>query len=355
MASSSGSPFPGTVGYPVPSPGQRNWPASPSFQGPSPIQRLVQSPGSAGGITQPSPGASSVPQSSGMPRHSRTFSFNSAAATLPTLLSHDALHKLCTPSLIQGLSTNICSPMERFLGAVTLKKQIQRVLQSHDSLTNQLQVPATTEPGVIQFFSESLHYKIQLHPNTMQYLQLSVRPTEDKDQYWNQEEMRILEKYFETKVACPPFKLNAITSFLRLQTVAPTILRDFIKLLHLELRPDQSLKWQLEWCLTIHPCSMTTPGTIAFIIKQKILFFIKLTCINPATPPGQEPIFETVGIVYDKTTNQTSAVNLVRPPPANYNTISALLKSFYDYNANKVECSLYAAIRSLMASLQLKG
>lgn len=65
VASSSGSPFPGTVGYPVPSPGQRNWPASPSFQGPSPIQRLVQSPGSAGGITQPSPGASSVPQSSG--------------------------------------------------------------------------------------------------------------------------------------------------------------------------------------------------------------------------------------------------------------------------------------------------
>ncbi|XP_071839301.1 mediator of RNA polymerase II transcription subunit 14-like isoform X3 [Apostichopus japonicus] len=355
VASSAGSPYPGTVGYPVPSPGQRNWPPSPSFQGPSPIQRLVQSPGSAGGMTQPSPGAGSVPQTTGIPRHSRTFPFRSAAATLPTLLSHDALHKLCTPSMIQGLSTNMCSPMERFLGAALMKKQIQKHLQNQDaSLTNQLQVPATTEMGSIQFYSESLHYKISMHPATMQYLQLSVRAVEDKEQYWTQDELRILEKYFETKVACPPFKLNAMTSFLRLQTVSTTILKDFIKILRQELRPDQNMKWQLEWCLTIHPCYMTTPGTVAFIIKQKILFFIKLTCINPAPPPGQEPLFETVGIVYDKNANLTSAVNLVKPRPPNFTTIENHLKNWNEYNMNKQDCSLFPAIRSLMTNLQLK-
>ncbi|KAJ8030696.1 Mediator of RNA polymerase II transcription subunit 14 [Holothuria leucospilota] len=355
VASSTGSPFPGSVGYPAPSPGQRNWPASPSLQGPSPIQRLVQSPGSAGGITQQSPGSGSIPQSSGIPRHSKTLSYRTGAATLSTLLSHDALHKLFTPSLIPGLSTNLCSPLERYLGAAFLRRQLQRLLQNPDAALNSLQIINTTEIGVIQFRSESLQYRIALNTATMQYLQLQVKATEEKEQFWTQDEFRILEKYFETKVACPPFKFNNLMSFIRLQTVTTSILKDFIKLLHLELRPDQSLKWQLEWCLTIHPCDLTTPGTTAFIIKQKILFFIKLTCINPAPPPGQEPLFETVGIVYDRNTNTTSAVSLVKRSSANHNTISTLLKQWNDYNLNKTECSLYPSIRSLMSTLQLKS
>ncbi|PIK47831.1 putative mediator of RNA polymerase II transcription subunit 14 [Apostichopus japonicus] len=290
---------------------------------PSPSSSFIHTP--PPNIQLSSPGQFISPPR--IPRHSRTFPFRSAAATLPTLLSHDALHKLCTPSMIQGLSTNMCSPMERFLGAALMKKQIQKHLQNQDaSLTNQLQVPATTEMGSIQFYSESLHYKISMHPATMQYLQLSVRAVEDKEQYWTQDELRILEKYFETKVACPPFKNHDLVPS------APDGIHDDLEGLYQDSAPGAPARPEYEMAARM----------------------IKLTCINPAPPPGQEPLFETVGIVYDKNANLTSAVNLVKPRPPNFTTIENHLKNWNEYNMNKQDCSLFPAIRSLMTNLQLK-
>merc|ERR1719348_1742391 len=55
------------------------------------------------------------------------------AASVPTLLSHEALHTLCTPcSLAGGPNGYPLSPLERFFGCSTLRKHLQRIIAKED-------------------------------------------------------------------------------------------------------------------------------------------------------------------------------------------------------------------------------
>lgn len=61
------------------------------------------------------------------------------AASIPTLLSHDAFDTLLTPNRPQGLPYTVSlSPLERFLGSVYLRRNLPRLIQSesvsHDLL-----------------------------------------------------------------------------------------------------------------------------------------------------------------------------------------------------------------------------
>lgn len=56
------------------------------------------------------------------------------AASIPTILSHNALHVLLlpspTPCLVPGLAGSyLCSPLERFLGSVIMRRHLQRIIQ----------------------------------------------------------------------------------------------------------------------------------------------------------------------------------------------------------------------------------
>ena len=71
---------------------------------------------------------------------SRILPQRSWAASVPTLLSHDALFKLLTPGLLPagsntGGATALCCPMERFLGCVFLRRHMGRVVQSEESVS----------------------------------------------------------------------------------------------------------------------------------------------------------------------------------------------------------------------------
>lgn len=53
------------------------------------------------------------------------------AASIPTLLSHDAFDTLLTPNRPQGLPYTVSlSPLERFLGSVYLRRNLPRLIQS---------------------------------------------------------------------------------------------------------------------------------------------------------------------------------------------------------------------------------
>ena len=57
------------------------------------------------------------------------------AASIPTVLSHDAFNKLLSPVApsMPGLAS--ISPLEHFLGCVSLSRHMRRVVQSDDSVS----------------------------------------------------------------------------------------------------------------------------------------------------------------------------------------------------------------------------
>lgn len=63
------------------------------------------------------------------------------AASIPTILTHNALHVLLLPSptmcLVPGLAGSyLCSPLERFLGSVIMRRHLQRIIQLEPNVSS---------------------------------------------------------------------------------------------------------------------------------------------------------------------------------------------------------------------------
>ncbi|MGH0171117.1 UNVERIFIED_CONTAM: hypothetical protein FKN15_075468 [Acipenser sinensis] len=276
--------------YTMMSPSQRagNWPGSPQVSGPSPAARMTgMSPGNPS-LHSPIPDVSHSPRagtsSQTMPTNMpppRKLPQRSWAASIPTILNHNALHVLLlpspTPCLVPGLAGSyLCSPLERFLGSVIMRRHLQRIIQQEPNL----QIMNSNEPGVIMFKTEVLKCRVALNPKNYETLQLKVTP--ENTGPWSQEELQVLEKFFEMRVAGPPFKYNTLNAFTKLLGAPTHILRDCVRIMKLELFPDQAaqLKWNVQFCLTIPPSAppIAPPGTIAVVLKSKMLFFFQSAC-----------------------------------------------------------------------------
>uniref|UniRef100_A0A8D0CNS4 Mediator of RNA polymerase II transcription subunit 14 n=1 Tax=Sander lucioperca TaxID=283035 RepID=A0A8D0CNS4_SANLU len=320
--------------YAMVSPSHRGqWPGSPQVSGPSPGARIHgMSPGNPS-LHSPIPdphspraGTSNMPPPRKLPQ--RPW-----AASIPTILTHNALHVLLlpspTPCLVPGLAGSyLCSPLERFLGS----------------------------PGVIMFKTEVLKCRVALNPKNYQTLQLKVTP--ENTGPWSQEELQVLEKFFETRVAGPPFKYNTLNAFTKLLGAPTNILRDCVRIMKLELFPDQAaqLKWNVQFCLTIPPSAppIAPPGTIAVVLKSKMLFFLQLT---QRIPVPQEPVSIIVPIVYDMATGVTQQADIPRQHSSSGAAalmVSNILKRFNELHpARPGECTIFASVHELMANLAL--
>uniref|UniRef100_A0A7N9AY51 Mediator of RNA polymerase II transcription subunit 14 n=1 Tax=Mastacembelus armatus TaxID=205130 RepID=A0A7N9AY51_9TELE len=277
------------------------------------------------------------------------------AASIPTILTHNALHVLLlpspTPCLVPGLAGSyLCSPLERFLGSVIMRRHLQRIIQQELSIVN------SNEPGVIMFKTDVLKCRVALNPKNYQTLQLKVTP--ENTGPWSQEELQVLEKFFETRVAGPPFKYNTLNAFTKLLGAPTNILRDCVRIMKLELFPDQAgqLKWNVQFCLTIPPSAppIAPPGTIAVVLKSKMLFFLQLT---QRIPVPQEPMSIIVPIVYDMATGLTQQADIPRQHSSSGAAalmVSNILKRFNDVHpARQGECTIFASVHELMANLTL--
>ncbi|XP_023219267.1 mediator of RNA polymerase II transcription subunit 14-like [Centruroides sculpturatus] len=369
----SGSPFPapgGSTGnLSMSSPATGTWPGSPSMPRPSPRSLgTAQSPGSSSHPALHSPQAGSTidhkpPGVSPATSATRVLPQRSWAAAIPTLLTHKAYDLLCSPSPLPNPSLpcgtmvdsrmSAYSPLERFLGCLFMRRNLHRVIQSDESLTSL----TTTEPGVIQFKVETMQCRVSLNINTLQSLHLKLTPTAEYKDQWLGEELQILEKFFDNKVVCTPFKPNGFLAFSRILNAPVQILKNCINIMRLELFPDRSFKWSVQWCLTIPPSApkLGPPGMSAVMIKDRMLFFLQLTRIGLNLPAGVEPQTLVVPIVYDMNSNTTQLADRRDPaslsPTAPISIIRNTLKRFSDYNPQPTECSIYPAIRELLTNL----
>ncbi|XP_029175199.1 mediator of RNA polymerase II transcription subunit 14 isoform X3 [Nylanderia fulva] len=337
-----GSPFPSSQS--MASPAASNWPGSPSVPRPSPAR---QSPGH---VALHSPQASDHKTVSHM---SRVLPPRSWAGAVPTLLTHEALESLCCslphPS---GLPGPDMSPLERFLGCVYMRRQLQRFIQTDDCVTG----INSTEPGVVHFKVESLQCRVGLNPQYFQSLHIKVQPLPEYKDQWSLEELQIIEKFFDTRVAAPPYKHNTLSGFGRMLNVRFKVLKDFVQIMKLELVPglvqQQQLKWSVQLCLRIPPSTgqIVPPGSEGVhVCRSKILFFLQLTRIG-MTYPGETSF--VLPFVYDVTTNLTQLAERRDLSPA-ITAASMQLKRFAEYGANQSECSLFPAVRDLLANFTL--
>ncbi|KAJ1119040.1 hypothetical protein NDU88_007226 [Pleurodeles waltl] len=351
--------------YTMMSPNQRvgNWPGSPQVSGPSPAARITGMSPASTSLHSPIPDVSHSPRagtsSQVMPTNMpppRKLPQRSWAASIPTILTHSALHVLLLPSPTPGLvpalaGSYLCSPLERFLGSVNMRRHLQRIIQQES-----LQLINSNEPGVIMFKTDVLKCRVALNPNTNQTLQLKVTP-ENAGQ-WKPEELQNLEKFFETRVAGPPFKANTLIAFTKLLGAPTHILRDCVHIMKLELFPDQAtqLKWNVQFCLTIPPSAppIAPPGTPAVVLKSKMLFFLQLT--QKTTAP-QEAVSIIVPIIYDMASGTTQQADIPRQQNSSGAApmmVSNILKRFAEMNSPRPgDCTIFPAVRDLMANLTL--
>ncbi|XP_015606309.1 mediator of RNA polymerase II transcription subunit 14 isoform X2 [Cephus cinctus] len=337
-----GSPFPSSQS--MASPAASNWPGSPSVPRPSPAR-----PGHA----LHSPQASDHKAGSHI---SRVLPQRSWAGAVPTLLTHEALDLLCSPSPHpSGLPGPDISPLERFLGCVYMRRQLQRFIQSDECLT----AINSTEPGVVHFKVETLQCRVGLNPQHLQSLHIKVQPLPEHKDQWTLEELQIIEKFFDTRAAAPPYKPNTLSGFGRMLNVPFNVLKDFVQIMKLELVPglvqQQQLKWSVQWCLRIPPSAtpiVPTGMAAVLVCRNKILFFLQITRIG-VPYQGEAPSL-VLPLVYDVNSNLTQLAEKRDPGPASATAAASLqLKRFADYGANPSECSLFPAVRDLLANLTL--
>lgn len=95
--------------------------------------------------------------------------------------------------------------------------------------------------------------------------------------------LQIIEKFFDNRVAAPPYKHNTLSGFGRMLNVRFKVLKDFVQIMKLELVPglvqQQQLKWSVQLCLRIPPSAgpIVPPGTEGVhVCRSKILFFVSI-------------------------------------------------------------------------------
>lgn len=90
------------------------------------------------------------------------------AASIPTILTHSALHVLLlpspTPCLVPGLAGSyLCSPLERFLGSVIMRRHLQRIIQQEANVSftqNTQKVLVCYCPLTITWCLPNFHYSV---------------------------------------------------------------------------------------------------------------------------------------------------------------------------------------------------
>lgn len=333
---------------------------SPGFMAPSPVNNpsvgspfpSAASPMAVGspGMPRPSPGSRPMPSPAanaqlGNKNHapsSRLLPQRIWAGATPTALTSKALEEICKPSPLPPTPNNHLPPLEphlelsplhRFFGVVYLRKFIQEYIKATDNGVQSL--PLTKEeaeeyPGLIKFrvgnadnqqnmMSASLICRvISYASNQHQSLHLKLESSDQNQAYfWSQNPtmLTILERFFDSRVAVAPFRLNAVNAFLLILQTPMEVLKDLINILRYEIAPEtlsdmdkQGLMWNIRLCLTVPPATanllpMGRPGI--FNLSEKMILFFHLTRMMRPNP-NTEPMSVVVPIVYDIKSNNTT-------------------------------------------------
>lgn len=129
--------------------------------------------------------------------------------------------------------------------------------------------------------AETLQCRIGLNPQHLQSLHLKITPLPEHKDVWSSEELQIIEKFFDTRAAAPPYKPNSMFGFCCMLNVPIDVLKNFIQIMRLDLMPglaqQQGFKWAVQWMLRIPPSAIPiVPIGMAGVLvyRNKILFFV---------------------------------------------------------------------------------
>lgn len=94
----------------------------------------------------------------------------------------------------------------------------------------------------------------------------------------------MIEKYFELRVVCPPYKPNSIWGWGRAWGAPPAVFHDFVHIMRCELagpgipaHPNGNVPWNLQWALRSPPQAppiVPAGNPAVLLIRNKILIFV---------------------------------------------------------------------------------
>ena len=293
--------------YNAPSPIAVPSPAAFLQPSPAPVQNVsIMSPSSWPGsppyIIQGSPHPSRGTQGAAQSRQLLS-SINITRTTVPVTLTHAGFSRMLEVMDHPGHSkSQKVSHLESFFGSLSLRNHLIRVfkldetvkIEKHDS---EVVVFAGSgklgpEPG--------LQYTVQLNPATLRSLVLKVTMMNDSFGFQS-DDLKVLQDFFEHKVVRPPHKPDVLTAFIRILGAQPKLIKDFVRIMRLELQTDWTdFKFRVEWCLTLPPYDkpfIAIPGTPAVVLRSKNLIYLQITEV------ANENNTVTVALIHDMKTN----------------------------------------------------
>ncbi|XP_053601349.1 mediator of RNA polymerase II transcription subunit 14 [Plodia interpunctella] len=310
------------------------WPASPSLPRPSPghhpsPRHHVDHKGQTGAA------ASSSTRSGG-----RVW-----AGAVATPLPVSKLEVLCTPcEPPPGAPPGPpLAPLQRFLACVYMKRTLQRFVQQEEHLT-----PVTADASSLTFRMEgaALAARVSLHAQHMQSLQLQLTPLPDHKEQWSADDIQIMEKFFEQRVAIAPYRATALQGWGRAWGAPAAALPSLVALMRADLAPAAPALWTLQWALRMPPAApqIVPAGQPAVLLaKHKILFFICLTRMDTQL---------VLPLVYDMQQNVTQLADK-RDSQPHLIAVALHLKRFSEFNQSHTECTLWPAVRDLLTNFTL--
>jgi len=386
-----GTPSPGTV-LTAASPGNMHVP-SPSFGHapspggvgimPSPSFISPNSPARGGPIGIPAsprqanlghPGAPNPTISQPSLPHARQLPSRPWAASVPTRLTHEALNTLCTPCNLAGAPPGFpLSPLERFFGCSTLRKHVQRLIAKDDCLSH---ISGSDTRAVIfqtttrnPQLDPGLTARILFNPSNMLSLHLKVEPIPHSKDAYSTDELLTFERFFDTRVAIPPYKINSLTSFMEFFHAPVRILKDVMRIMTLDICPGQHptlpFKWSPQICLTMPPQApqVFPPGYGTVMVKpglDKILLLLQLSRVSIPNAPPHEINSISVPVYHEISSNQTNYLQSQGQPPSPFAVaVAQHLQRFNEQFRSSQqmgpasECSLFPAVKDLLLNLIL--
>ncbi|KAJ2946324.1 hypothetical protein O0L34_g12361 [Tuta absoluta] len=313
------------------------WPASPSLPRPSPGHH--PSPRHHLDHKGPQPTSSSASSGRVLPG-GRTW-----PGAMATPLAVSKLEALCTPcepppGAPPGPSL---APLQRFLACVYMKRTLQRFVQQEDYLT---MVSADALSLTFRCEGAGLAARVALHPQHMQSLHLQLTPLPDHKDSWSTDDLQVMEKFFEQRVAIAPYRATALQGWGRSWGAPTAALPSLVALQRAELAPPVPALWALQWALRIPPAApqIVPAGQPAVLLaKHKILFFICLT-------RGDTQL--VLPLVYDMQLNVTQLADK-RDSQPHLMAVNMHLKRFTEFSQGHTECTLWPAVRDLLQNFNL--
>jgi hypothetical protein len=209
----------------------------------------------------------------------------------------------------------------------------------------------STDRRVYHYRTDTLTLSLSVDSAQQPTLQLQLKPA--REGCWSPQELQLLTDFWKKEVACPPFSLHAVVSYVKLLQLPLLTLKSCVQLIAYHLSPPPNLAWSVSLCMVIPQGAgdeipvQLKPGSPGVIFKGKLLLTIKLTH-NADGRKGYIPL------MHDIRSNSTYSVRAAQQACIVSNLDALLKKVSQEYSRpNHTESSIFPTIKTLLTQSTL--